>query len=101
MECYEIKMLQSATEDLLKIIEYLSMFYENTALRQYDRIVGKIENLKLFPNMYESIDYFDSVIKYKKLVVDNYIVLYCIKDKTVEIHSIFDSRIDISRCEDE
>lgn len=42
MKKYKIKMLPAAKVDLGDMIDYLSQFYSSIALKQYDRIIEKI-----------------------------------------------------------
>jgi hypothetical protein len=62
------------------IIDYLSQFYPNTALKQYDKIIKKINDLKKFPLMNEKYSTNVLGIQYRKMVVDKYLgVLCCIR----------------------
>jgi len=38
--------------------------------------------------------------KYRKLVVDNYLVFYIVKNEVIEIHRIINSRMNIDRIID-
>lgn len=54
----KIVMLPCAVKDLEDVVDYLSRFSVNAALKQYDRIVSAIDDLKQFPLMcavYDSI----------------------------------------------
>jgi len=94
---YKIKLLTIAKSDLEEIINNLSKFSENVALKQYDRIISKINILKQFPEMCE--EYEKSIIgyRYRKMIIDNYLVFYIIVDDIVEIHRIINSRIDSTK----
>lgn len=50
----KVVMLPAAAQDLADIVEYLAQFYESIALRQYDRMVEKINELPKFPEKYEA-----------------------------------------------
>lgn len=47
---HKIVMLPRAARDLDDVVEYLSQFYASTAIKQYDRIISKIQELSQFPN---------------------------------------------------
>lgn len=93
MKNYKIKLISTAVNDLNDIVDYLSKFSPNSALKQYDRIIEKINALRDFPEIYE--EYKASLIGYKfwKMVVDNYLVFYVVKEDLVEIHRIINTRM--------
>ncbi len=97
MKSYKVKMLSSARNDLAEIIEYLSDFSGDVALNQYDMIIDKINSLKTFPFKYEEYRSNSSYFKYRRLVVNNYLVFYVVLDDTVEIHRIVHAKIDLSK----
>jgi toxin ParE1/3/4 len=86
-------MLSSAREDLGQIVDYLSLFYENTAKNQLNRIIEKIELLAQFPFMCEEYESTISELQYRKMVVDNYLVFYVVEEDTVKIHSILNAKL--------
>ncbi len=90
-------MLPSARNDLLEIIQYLSHFYKNTAIKKYDKIIEKINGLKQFPFRYEEYKTSVSDYNYRRIVVDEYMVFYVILDDKVEIHNIINSKMDLSK----
>ena len=96
MKSYKINLLVTAVKDLDEIVNNLSQFSSNVALRQYDRIIEKINSLKEFPEMNE--EYKISVLghKYRRMVIDNYLVFYVVKNNSVEIHRIINSRMNSS-----
>ncbi|MGB4439983.1 MAG: type II toxin-antitoxin system RelE/ParE family toxin [Sedimentibacter sp.] len=97
MKNYKIKLLITAIRDLDEIIDNLSQFSLNAALKQYDRIIDKINTLKQFPDMCE--EYKTTVIgyRYRKMVIDNYFVFYIVIEDTIEIHRIINTRMDSSK----
>lgn len=97
MKNYKIKLISTAVKDLDDIVDYLSKFSPNSALKQYDRIIEKINTLRDFPEMCE--EYKTSLIGYKfrKMIVDNYLVFYVVKEDLVEIHRIINSRMNINK----
>ncbi|MDD2397868.1 MAG: type II toxin-antitoxin system RelE/ParE family toxin [Tissierellia bacterium] len=100
MKSYKIKLLITAVRDLDDLIENLSQFSSEVALRQYDRIIEKVNLLKEFPEMCQG--YITTVCgyKYRKLVIDNYLVFYIVKNEVIEIHRIINSRMNIDNIID-
>lgn len=94
MKNYKISLLITAVRDLNEIVDNLSQFSSSVALRQYDRIIEKINTLKNFPEMCE--EYKTSIMgyKYRKMVIDDYLVFYIVIVNIVEIHRIINSRMD-------
>lgn len=97
----KIVMLPIAVKDLEGIVDYLDQFYESTAVDQYDRIVGKIQELAEFPEMYEV--YGDGRFHqvYRRMPVDKYLVFYVVTDDEIEIHRILHESRDIHRYLDQ
>jgi plasmid stabilization system protein ParE len=79
------------------LIDYLSQFHPNTAIKQYDRIIEKINALKGFPFMYEEYPIDIMGFRYRRMVVDKYLVFYVVLENTIEIHRIINSRMDITK----
>lgn len=96
MKNYKIKMLPAATIDLGDMINYLSQFYSSTALKQYDRIIEKINTLKEFPLMCEEYPIEIMGRKYRKMVVNDYLVFYLVLEDTIEIHRIINAKMDLT-----
>lgn len=90
-------MLSTSKADLTDIIDYLLQFYANTALKQYDKIIEKINTLKEFPFMCEEYQINVMDLQYRKMVIDNYLVFYIVYDDIVEIHRIINTRMDITK----
>lgn len=80
-----------------EMIDYLSQFHPSTALNQYDRIIGKINALKEFPMMCEEYPIEVMGFRYRRLVVDRYLVFYIVLETTIEIHRIINSRMDLTK----
>ena len=97
MKTYKVIMLPSARDDLAEITDYLSQFYKNTAIKQYDRIIKKINMLKEFPLMCEEYNTFISDFNYRKMVVDDYLIFYVVLADMIEIHNIINAKMDISK----
>ena len=94
---HKIVMLPRAVEDLEDIIDYLAQFHANTAIKQYDRIVSKIQELPRLPRMYEEYEVGHYCFAYRRMVVDNYLVFYVLLDEAIEIHRILHGKSDIGR----
>ena len=84
---YKIKYLPLAVQDLNDIARYLSGFYPQTAHRVLKEMREKIAKLGDTPRMCE-VYAPDST--YRKLVADQYLVFYCVREETriVEIHRV-------------
>ena len=90
-------MLPLAIQDLEEVVEYLSQFHESTAIRQYDRIIKKINMLLDFPEMCEVYKPEKYRLTYRKMVVDDYLVFYVITGQEIQIHRILHGRRNIKR----
>lgn len=93
----KIVMLPRAVQDLEDVIDYLSQFHANTAIKQYDRIVSKIQELPRYPEMYKEYGTGHYRFNYRKMVVDDYLVFYVVLDEAIEIHRILHGKRDIGR----
>lgn len=94
---YRIVMLPLAVQDLEDITDYLSQFYASTAIKQYDRIIEKINDIPPFPNKYEEYGKGQYHNAYHRMVVDDYLVFYVVLDDVIEIHRILHGKRDIGR----
>ncbi|MFZ3101150.1 MAG: type II toxin-antitoxin system RelE/ParE family toxin [Desulfitobacteriaceae bacterium] len=92
-----IVMLPRAAQDLEDVVDYLSQFYATTALKQYDRIVSKIQELPHFPLKYEEYGAGHYRFSYRRMIVYDYLVFYAVLDDTIEIHRILHGKRDIGR----
>ena len=90
-------MLPAAKDDLNEIVNYLSQFYKNTAIKQYDRIIERISQLEQFPFMCEEYKTPVSSFTYRKMAVGDYLVFYVVLDDVVEIHNIINSKTNITK----
>lgn len=99
MKNYKIEVLPIAKRDLENIIDYLSAFYPNTATKQLERIFDNIESLKKFPEMGGYYDYLIDGEKFRKLVIDDYIVLYHVNPESfvIEIYRVVNAKRDLFR----
>jgi addiction module RelE/StbE family toxin len=85
---YNIEYSKESKQDLIGIKQYIKYNLQEpeTAQKLISKIRNEINNLKNNPEMYAIID--DELIKkleIRKMIVDNYIVFYRIKDNNIEI----------------
>jgi len=71
-----------AKEDKIEIKDYLSQFYPTTPRRFTTALKKYVSNLKENPYMYPV---YSENPNYRRMVVDNYIVLYKISEEVKEI----------------
>jgi toxin ParE1/3/4 len=86
---YEIRYLPAAEQDLTDILNYIRQDNPTAAYKLIQEIDKVISGLEEFPNM--SVIPKDLRLKglnYRMLVIDNYLVFYCLKDPIVEIRRI-------------
>jgi addiction module RelE/StbE family toxin len=85
---YNIEYSKESKQDLIGIKQYIKYNLQEpeTAQKLISKIRNEINNLKNNPEMYAIID--DELIKkleIRKMIVDNYIVFYRIKNNNIEI----------------
>ena len=95
MKKYNIEYSKEAKEDLIGIKQYIKYNLQEpeTANKLISKIRKSIKTLKENPEIYTIID--DDIIRkleIRKLIVDNYIVFYRIKNDTIEIARIMYGR---------
>ena len=99
MNEYEIRITHRALADMDMIYDYIAHNLQapDTAAKQYDRIADGIMSLNIFP---ERCKLFDSQperdMGLRQLLVDNYSVIYVVKDDTVTALRVLYSASDIS-----
>ena len=90
---YKVLIYPSAKQDLLDIIEYLNTLSPETALRYYDLIIERIEDLSKMPMRFPiPKDMVLAAKGYHCLIVKNYLVFYVISGSTVQIRRIIFNR---------
>ena len=87
MDKYNIEYSKESKEDLAGIKQYIKYYLQEpkTAQKLISKIRNEINNLKHNPEIYGVID--DDLIKkleIRKLVVDNHIVFYRIKNDNID-----------------
>nr|WP_315988574.1 type II toxin-antitoxin system RelE/ParE family toxin [Desulforamulus aquiferis] len=90
-------MLPAARIDLGYMIDYLSEYSPETSLKQYDRVIGKINTLKEFPFMCGEYPIEVMGFRYRRMVIDKYLVFYIVKEQIVEIHRILYAKMDVTK----
>lgn len=88
MEKYNIEYSKESKEDLVGIKQYIKYNLQepDTAQKLISKIKNEINKLEHNPKIYSIID--DDIIKkleIRKLIVDNYIVFYRIKNDNIQI----------------
>lgn len=86
---YKIIYLPIAQKDLTEILEYVQADNPTAALDLLDQIDQAVSNLELFPFMGQiPKDNRLQHLKYRMLIVGNYLIFYVVIGKTVEIRRI-------------
>ncbi len=88
MKKYNIQYLKESKEDLLGIKQYIKYDLQKPEISQklISKIRNEINNLKYNPKIYEVID--DELLNkigIRKLIVDNYIIFYRVKNDSIDI----------------
>ena len=94
---YKIKITNDCKSDLKDIFRYIciNLKAKEAAKRLMKKIKERIMELSTYPKIHMEIEKFDrNKRKYRRIIVDNYIILYIIDDnkKIVYVTSIFYSR---------
>ena len=95
MKKYNIEYSKESKEDLIGIKQYIKYKLQEpeTANKLISKIRKSIKTLKDNPEIYTIID--DDIIRkleIRKLIIDNYIVFYKIKNESIEIVRIMYGR---------
>jgi len=86
---YTISLSRSFTVQLNNILFYLDFNLQNpfASKELYLKIVASLENLEIFPRLYQKITskrYFNKEIR--RLVVSNYVIIYEVDDKSHKVN---------------
>lgn len=95
MSKYNVEYSEESKQDLIGIKQYIkyNLQEQETAQKLISKIRTEINNLKCNPEIYAIID--DELInklEIRKLIIDNYIVFYRIKNNNIEIVRIMYGR---------
>lgn len=86
---YEVHYLPAAEQDITDILEYIRKDNPSAAFKLINEIDETISKLEDFPNMgVIPKDLRLKSLNYRMLIIDNYLVLYTIKDQRIEIRRI-------------
>lgn len=88
MSKYKIEYSKDSKQDLIGIKQYIKYNLQESKIAEnlINKIRGEINKLKDDPEIYSIID--EDIIKkleIRKLIVDNYIVFYRVKNNVIEI----------------
>ena|SRR5215510_8212386 len=91
---YDVKMTQSAENDLNEIIEFISQNNPRTALVIMERIIAKIETLDRFPYKggYVPELLAKNIKDYRQITEKPWKIYYKINENIVNVMAIIDSR---------
>ena len=95
---YNIKLTEEFLEEIDEICDYLctKLKIPEFSKRLIEKIMYNILLLEKFPKLFTEIDKFDRVRRrYRKIVIENYIILYTIDEKEMIIyisHIYYNSR---------
>ena len=90
---YKIKYLPIANKDILAIDEALAE-YPGKAKRLFQEMDKKLKLLEDMPHMWS---YYSDNLKYRKMILEDYLLFYLVDDKAREIrvYRVLYSRMDI------
>ena len=89
---YKVIFTETAEMELEGIYDYISktLLSENSAKQLMEKIEEKTLRLEMFPESCSIADgYVINDIQYRKLIVDNYILLYHIDEKKKQVNIIY------------
>jgi len=89
METYDVQFLQEALDDLEEIILYIAQDSRAAALRMYDMIIERANDLTVFPKRGRLVpDKKMAAAGYRMLGIKPYITFYRILDHNVFIYRV-------------
>ncbi len=91
---YKIKWTSNAKEDLLTIVDYINQESAENARKVYKQIRDKAHSSNLFPLRGRVVPELQKVgiTAYRELLINRWRIVYQIRDNSVYIMAIFDSR---------
>lgn len=98
MKQYEVKITDRALADIGSIYDHIAnhLSATGTAMKQYDRIADAIESLDTFPNRCKLFDVQpEHDLGMRQLLVDNYSVIYVVRENMVVVLRVLYSASDI------
>ena len=97
---YNVKITDKALADMEAIYQYISEELKSpaSAIRQYNRIADGIRSLDMFPQRIRIMESKDERLReYRRLLVDNYSVLFVINDIDVIVFRVIYSATDLEK----
>ena len=94
---YKIVFSPTSKRKIKCIYEYIAeeLLEKRIATKIMKKILQKINELEFMPNINQVINPKDkNTRKYRKLIVENYVIIYSVKKKKVYIDNIFHERND-------
>jgi plasmid stabilization system protein ParE len=89
METYKLRILPSAQEDMPKMVKYVNTLSSKAALNLYDEMIDGIGSLTQMPLRCPLLKIPKLRAKgYRALLVKNYMVLFVVLNRTVQIRRI-------------
>lgn len=98
MKQYAVKITDRGLADMNAIFEYIAVQLQvpETAYAQYDRIAAAIESLRSLPERCPLMDVEpERELGMRRLLVDNYSVIYVVRDETVTVLRVLYSASDL------
>ena len=88
-------------KDLKNIRDYIAEYNEEYATKTIKEIYGKFENLQMFPGIGSDLSKRVSFrTDYKYAIWEDYVIIYKVGDKDVEIYRVVNRYQDITRIFD-
>lgn len=86
---FSVRVLPAAEDDLNGIIEYISVERPSAALRLADKIENAVRRLETHP-LLGKIPQDTRLLHmgYRYLIVENYLIFYTLRSRTISIHRI-------------
>lgn len=90
----KVKILDIAVNDMQKIYDYIAEDNETEALKMLDKFEKAFSQLERFPESAPLVtDSHLSKKGYRKIVVDNYLIFYCIMETEVQIRRVLNGAV--------
>lgn len=94
---YQVRLLSVAEQDLLELISYVASDNPDAALQLAERIETQLGNLVRHPYLGKiPNDQTLASLGYRVLVVENYLIFYKVRRRTVLVHRIIHGARDIT-----
>lgn len=98
MDEYDVKLSEQAAKDMSDIYEYIcnEIGMPQTAIEQFNRIADAVESLSVFPERIRVMsNEFCRVRKLRQLLIDNYSIIFIIRENEVSVVRILYSSSNI------